>query len=98
MGRQKDNPNFKYARLTGHHFEKKKQLYDAQSLQYAVKNDLEIKEIHAAYSFKQIPFLRDFIISQVKKRSLSKNSMESTMYKLICNSIYCTFLCNVLNY
>ena len=96
--KQRNNPLCKYSRLSGHHFTKNKQLYDAQSLQLALKKGIKIKEIHGIYSFKQEPFLKKFILNQIEKRKSSKNTMESSMYKLISNSIFGKFLCNAMNY
>ena len=94
----KDHENKTYERLTGHHNEKKKQLYDAQSLQQFVAKGLIIKEVHGAYAFKQEIFLKNYILKNIQKRKLSRNSMESSMYKLMNNAIFGKMLCNALNY
>ncbi len=60
MGDKSKNSNVKHSRLIGHHYEKEKQLYDAESLQHALRNGLKIKNMHAVYSYKQSNFLRDF--------------------------------------
>ena len=92
------NKNLTYKRLVGHHFEKTKQLYDAESLQQFLAHGLKIKEIHSIYSFQQESFLKNYMFKNLNFRKNSKSSMESRMYKLMNNAIFGKSLTNVLHY
>ena len=92
------NENLTYKRLVGHHFEKKKQLYDVRSLQQFLSHGLKIKEIHSIYSFHQESFLKYYMLKNLNFRKNSKSSMESRMYKLMNNAIFGKTLTNVLHY
>ena len=92
------DPNLKFKRLIGHHFEKSSYFLEAETLQQCLYHGLILGEVFNVYSYNQEPFLKDFIIKNIELRKQSKCKMESDLFKLCNNSIFGKTLTNVLHY
>ena len=92
------DPNLKFKRLIGHHFEKHSYFLEAETLQQCLYHGLILGEVFNVYSYNQEPFLKDFIIKNIELRKQSKCKMESDLFKLCNNSIFGKTLTNVLHY
>jgi hypothetical protein len=57
-------------------------------LQLYLKLGVRLVKVHKVLSFKQKPFLKNFIMDIIQKRQGSKNDFEKNLFKLFSNSIY----------
>lgn len=61
-------------------------------LQFYLKHGMEIKKIHRILEFDEKPYLRDFILKNLKVRKESKEKLHKQTSKQIGNMVYGMFL------
>ena len=93
-----DQRNFKFDRLIGHHDVKNNYLVTGENFHFYNHMGMKVKKIHRIFKFQQKPFLKEYIDSNIEKRKMASNNLESHLYKLCNNSIFGKLMCSALNY
>lgn len=59
-----------------------------RNLQLYLRHGLKLKRVHRVLSFKQAPMMRDYICFNSRKRAEATNSFDTSLFKLLSNSLY----------
>ena len=59
-----------------------------RALKQALAHGLQLVEIHEIISFKQKPWMKDYIMKNTMLRSKAKNKFEKDFYKLMNNAVF----------
>nr|QTE03893.1 MAG: PolB [Tarsiger cyanurus densovirus] len=78
--------------------DKKNILLHHENLKFYLEHGLKLEKIHYAYEFLQTPLLKDYVEANIHKRTLTQDSSEKDMYKLMNNSLYGKTCENVFKY
>lgn len=69
-------------------FNKEKYVVHYRNLKYYLKQGLILKKVHRVLSFRQTPWLRDYISFNNDRRRESCNDFDKSFFKLMNNSFY----------
>lgn len=69
-------------------FDKCNYIVHYRNLKYYLKEGLILKKIHKVLSFKQMPWLNEYVSFNNERRKLVKNEFDKTFFKLLNNSFY----------
>lgn len=97
---QKDNyPSAKLRptkKLTPNLMDKSNYIVHGNNLKYYLEQGLELTKIHRVLTFKQSRWLAEYVDFNSQKRSLATSSFEKNFFKLMNNSVFGKFYCQVL--
>ena len=68
--------------------DKKEYVIHISTLKQALNHGLKFKKVHRVISFIQAPWMKSYIIKNIKLRNKSKNEFERNFYKLINNNVF----------
>lgn len=80
--------SYKSVKLTSTFRKREKIVLHGLNLQFYLKQGMKIEEIFRVISFKQKPFMKEWVDFCTEKRTKSKNDFEKNFWKLIVNSVY----------
>ena len=70
----------------------KKHVVHYKNLQLYLPLGIKLSKIHRVIKFKQSNWLKEYMDFNTEKRKNSKNSFERSLFKLLVNSIYGTYI------
>lgn len=79
---------YKSTKLTATFMPREKVVLHALNLQFYLKLGMKIKEIFRVISFKQKPFMKEWVDFCTAKRTASKSEFEKNFWKLLVNCVY----------
>ena len=97
FGKPRDQWKGKNKKLIPTYFKHEKYVVHYRNLQYYLKLGVQVTKLHKVLTFKQAPFMKDYIEFNTEKRKQAKTDFEKDFYKLMNNSIFGKTMENVRN-
>ena len=85
------------SKLIPHLSEHKNYVIHYRNLKFLAELGVEVTKLHKTMSFKQKPWLKQYIDFNTQKRTLAKNEFEKDFFKLMNNAVFGKTMENVKN-